>query len=612
MRLSEFFWSPFADYIFMRRALATCISLATSCGAVGIWLVLRRMSLMGDALSHAVLPGAAVGYLVAGLSLPAMSLGGMIGALGVALLAGLASRHTPLYEDASLAGFYLLSMALGVVLVSARGGNVDLMHVLFGTLLGVNQEGMVLVATTSTLSLLVLALIYRPLLIESFDPLFLRSVNGRGSLSHMIFITLVVLNLVAAFQVLGTLMALGLMMLPAVTARLWGRTLGQLSLIASLIGVVSSYLGLLVSYHGGFPSGPSIILVAGALYCLSLLVKMMKRLNRKIFAQRLLVFACLAGALPASGTENIPPRPLKGFPLQVVATFSILGDLVRQVGGDLVQVHVIVGPNGDAHVYEPTPADARLLAQADVIFINGLGLEGWIDRLIQASSAHSPQVVVSQGIQGTRWVEGSGSRGGKPKERDPHIWHNVRHAQHMVRQITHSLSALYPEAAPTFQKRAAAYEKKLTELDDWAAQTLGAIPRAHRRVITMHDGFSYFGERYQIDFLAPVGITTEAEPSAQTIGRFIDQAKAGSIKAIFMENICNPRLLAQIAEEAKVKIGGTLYSDALSPPEGPAADYMSLVRHNVMTISQALCSPLETSIAPSEDSFPPHAKDPGP
>jgi len=231
--------------------------------------VIRRMSLMGDALSHAVLPGAALGFIVAGLSLPAMSLGGVVAGLVVALLSGLVTRLTPLREDASFAGFYLISLALGVLLVSIHGSNVDLLRLLFGSILAVDDAALILIGGIATASLLLLAVIYRPLVVECFDPGFLRAVGGRGGLVHTLFLALVVFNLVAGFQALGTLMAVGLMMLPAAAARFWVRELWSLSAASGALALGSGFLGLLLSYHLDLPSGPAIVLVAGLGYLVS-------------------------------------------------------------------------------------------------------------------------------------------------------------------------------------------------------------------------------------------------------------------------------------------------------------------------------------------------------
>ena len=225
---------------------------------------------MGDALSHSILPGVAVGFLISGLSLPMMSLGGFISALVVALLAGVVSRTTILREDASLVGFYLISLAFGSLIVSVKGSNIDLVHILFGTILAVDQPSLLLISLISTFTLILGAFIYRPLVMECFDSDYMRSIGAWGSFYHGAFIVMIVLCMVAAFQALGALMALGMMMMPAIAARFWARDIWSMFIISFLIALVSGYLGLVLSYHFHWPSGPSIVLLAGVVYILSL------------------------------------------------------------------------------------------------------------------------------------------------------------------------------------------------------------------------------------------------------------------------------------------------------------------------------------------------------
>jgi zinc/manganese transport system permease protein len=263
--------APFVEFAFMRRALLGACILSLSACPVGVFLMLRRMSLTGDAMAHAILPGAAVGFLFSGLALVPMTLGGLVAGLLVALAAGAVSRVTVQREDASLAAFYLISLALGVLLVSLKGSSIDLMHVLFGTALALNNEALLLIAGIATLTISGLAVLWRPLFAECMDPLFLRSVGGSGSVAHFAFLVLVVLNLVGGFQALGTLLAVGLMMLPAAAARFWLRDLEPMCIAAIGIGMIASVAGLLASYHLSIASGPSIILAAGAIYIVSLL-----------------------------------------------------------------------------------------------------------------------------------------------------------------------------------------------------------------------------------------------------------------------------------------------------------------------------------------------------
>lgn len=261
---------PF-EFEFMRGALAACVALSLGAAPIGVFMLLRRMSLMGDAISHAILPGAAIGYLVAGMSLGAMTLGGVAAGVAVAVAAGLVARHSALREDASLAAFYLISLAIGVLLVSVKSRNIDLLHVLFGSVLSLDREALLLIGAIATISLFGLALLYRPLVIECADPQFMRQAGGPGTLAHLGFLILAVLNLVAGFHALGTLMAVGIMVLPAAAARLLADRLDTLLALAVAVALAGSLGGLLLSYHLDLPAGPSIVLSLGTLYMVVLL-----------------------------------------------------------------------------------------------------------------------------------------------------------------------------------------------------------------------------------------------------------------------------------------------------------------------------------------------------
>jgi len=269
--LYDFFLAPFGDAA-TRRALVAVVVLAFGAGPVGVFLMLRRMSLMGDTMAHAILPGVALGFIVAGMDVFAMTLGGLVAGIVVAVLAGLVARATPLKEDASLAAFFLISLAFGVVLLSVRGGSDEILHVLFGDLRSLDARKLMLIAAISTVSAGVLALIWRPLVLECVDPQFLRSVSGAGGIVHVAFLALVVLNLVAGFQALGTLLAVGLITVPAIAARFWARDLSAMVGLAVVFGIVSGYGGLLVAAHTGSPMGPTVVLAAGGIYIVSLLL----------------------------------------------------------------------------------------------------------------------------------------------------------------------------------------------------------------------------------------------------------------------------------------------------------------------------------------------------
>lgn len=269
--LHGIFVAPFVEFAFMQRALFGAFMLSLSACPVGVFLMLRRMSLTGDAMAHAILPGAAAGFLLYGLQIVPMTVGGLVAGIVVALGAGAVARLTVQKEDASMAAFYLISLSLGVLMVSLRGSSVDLMHVLFGTVLALNDDALTLIGMVCALTLAALGVFWRALVAECLDPLFLRSVSRLGSPVHFIFLGLVVVNLVAGFQALGTLLSVGLMILPAAAARFWTQRVEIMCLLAVALGLLSSICGLLLSYHVSLPSGPAIILSAGVAYLVSVI-----------------------------------------------------------------------------------------------------------------------------------------------------------------------------------------------------------------------------------------------------------------------------------------------------------------------------------------------------
>ncbi len=278
-----------------------------------------------------------------------------------------------------------------------------------------------------------------------------------------------------------------------------------------------------------------------------------------------LVFCPLLGrAQPAAG--------------RIVVSFSLLADIVRQVAPPGIEVQALVGADADAHVFEPRPADARRLAQADLVVVNGLGFEGWIERLVKASGYRGTVVVASRDVQPRRVGGGA----------DPHAWQDLARTRRYVAPVAAALVERWPAQAAAVQQRAADYDSRLAALDTDVRQRLDAVPREQRRVISSHDAFGYFGAAYGVDFLAPQGWNTHSEPSAAAVARLIQQIRLQKVRALFVENISDPRLLQRIAQESGARVGGTLYSDALSGPGGPAATYLDLFAHNARTIATAL------------------------
>lgn len=268
--------------------------------------------------------------------------------------------------------------------------------------------------------------------------------------------------------------------------------------------------------------------------------------------------------------------------LNVVASFSILGDMVSQIGGEHVKVTTLVGPDGDPHTFEPTPQDSQALAQASVVFVSGLGLEGWMDRLITASGYRGDVVVASSGIS-TRTMEEEGST-----VTDPHAWNNLQNGEIYARNVMQALIKADPQDAADIRRSGERYIQQLQQLDSWAKSAFNAVPRSARKVLTSHDAFGYFGQRYGVTFLAPVGFSTEAEASASDVAQIIKQLRREHIHRYFIENQTDPRLVKQIASESGAQPGGELYPEALSAAGGPAATYTAAFRHNAEAMLKSM------------------------
>ena len=307
----------------------------------------------------------------------------------------------------------------------------------------------------------------------------------------------------------------------------------------------------------------------------------MQRLQRRAALRMLgLALPWHAVSSTAQAIEKVVEKTTlsRSTPLRVVASFSILADWLRTLGGSAVSVHALVGPNADAHVFEPSPQDARRLKDADLVVVNGLGFEGWIDRLINASGYRGTVVTASAGITPRR----------QSGVADPHVWQSLTHAAHCVVNLRNALTRALPSDAVLLAERSTRYLAQMGEMDSQWQSRFAAIAKSQRRVITSHDAFGYFGAAYDIEFLAPQGMSTGSEASAASVARLIDQIKRQSVRALFVENISDPRLIQRLAQEGGAVIGGRLYSDALSPPGSEADTYLAMFAHNAAALSAGM------------------------
>lgn len=560
-------WTPFVEYAFMQRALLGCLALSLASGPLGVFLVLRRMSLIGDALSHGLLPGLALGFLLCGPSLLAMGIGGFVAALCIALAAGAASRLTVLEEDASFAAFYLMAMAFGVFILSTSAQHLDLNHILFGSVLAMDSASLRFVWSVSSFSLAAFLLMVRPLTFECFDAPFFASISRAGPWVHAFFLMLVALNLVAAFQTLGTLMALGLFLMPAIVLRLWSHNLWILCIGSSVLAFVASWIGLLLSYYWHCPSGPSIILVLGVFYLFSLVPHGKKWVG--------LCACCVCLCMRCSN------RPSEKTKNSVVVTFTILEDVVQNLVKGVprpISVVSLVGRDGDPHGYVPTPQDCQRLQDAKMVVMSGFGLEGWMTRLIKAARSQALVVVASEGIVPQK----------QGKALDPHVWHSVPNVRVYARRIYEGLRTAFPNESAALEQAFLAYDHALEILDQEVRLKILAVQKAKRCVVTTHDAFGYFGAEYGMTFFSPLGLMPSAEIVPEDLIKLFASVKQRGVRAFFLENIPNPTLLKRLFSEVENKsivFGGPLYSDSLSDA---CPTYLEMMRHNTEKLVEGM------------------------
>lgn len=594
------FIDPFIEFSFMRRALAATFALSLAAGPLGVFLILRRLSLMGDALSHAILPGVAVGFLVAGISLPAMLIGGVLTGLLVAFFSGWVARMTPLREDTSFATFYLISLGLGVLLVSIRGSQMDLMHMLFGSVLGLNNAALYTVASVSSATLITLAIIYRPLVMDSIDPQFQRVFVRASWWSHMLFLTLLVVTLVAGFRVLGTLMVVGLMILPAATARFFAQGAIPQLVLSAVVAVSASFIGLLFSYYFNAPSSAAIILTAGVFYFIALFFGPYGGLNEKIRNKRkrrhqvlLSAWVGLCVLLFTDQTGLAKQNLAPAEPLQVVTSFPILANFIEAVGGEHVEVRTLINEQSNAHHFEPRAQDMQTLVNADLFVLNGAGFEPWWEQLVEAANYQGPVIMATKGLALRRLDnyadEGIFQLQAKTTVFDPHAWLRVDYARHYVHEIYQALAAMLPASAQgqlftNYQN----YDRQLAKLHEELLATFGRNKKACVGVVIAHDALFYFQQAYQCPYFIPLeSFNLDAELSAGGFAQTIQHINAQKVQAAVGEYGVDRRLIEQVVRETGIVLGGDLLIETFAQ-EKNIENYLAMMRWNQKVLKQVL------------------------
>jgi ABC-type Zn uptake system ZnuABC Zn-binding protein ZnuA/ABC-type Mn2+/Zn2+ transport system permease subunit len=546
---------------FMQRGLVEVLLLATAGGLLGTWIVLRGLAFHAHAVGTATFPGL---VLADGLGFAAS-----LGALGAALLftggVAVAARRGSDEHGPATALVLVACLASGVILASDvfhSAANVD--SLLFGSLLLIDTGDLVLAGAAAVLALLATLTLGSRWLAEGFDPQSAPALGLRSRVPDAVLLVLVAFTAVAALAAVGALLATALLVVPAVTTRLFLDRLTPWQVATVLLAAVEGVAGLLLSYWTDAPPGATIAVVSGAVFAVAALVRVLRGRRAALAATAAVGAAGLLGC----GSSDADPGQL-----QVVATTPVVADFARQVGGDAVHVTQILQPNSDPHAYEPRPSDVRHTAGADVVLESGLDLDHWMDEVINESGA-DPEVVDLSGGLAVKLDD------------DPHWWHDPENATAAVTEIATAFARAQPEKTATFDANATAYRNRLDALEDQVRGCVDAVPPAQRKLVTDHDALGYFARRYGIEVIGAVipSQSTQAQASAGEVAHLVDTIRDEGVRAVFPESSVNPKLAETIARETGAQVGDELYADTLGPGDSPGATYLQAERHNADAI----------------------------
>jgi ABC-type Zn uptake system ZnuABC Zn-binding protein ZnuA len=570
---------------YVQRGLLEIVLLSAGAGLVGTWIVLRGLAFFSHAAGTATFPGL---VLAEGLGFAA-PIGAMAAALLYAVsLGGLTRPRRSDYDSLtalSLAG----ALALGVILASDvfhTGSSVETL--LFGSLLLIEPRDVALAAAASAVAIVASLALGRAWIAGGFDAAGARALGLNTKLHDSLLLLLIALVVVSMLSALGALLATSLLVIPAATTRLWFNRIGAWQLATIALVCVEGVAGLWLSVQTDAPPGATIAVLAGGVFAVSAATQLLLRRSPRavaIAASLLLTLPLVAGCGGSSGDSN--------GKLDVVATTTQIGDWARQVGGDRANVTQLLEPNTDPHDYEPRPSDVEAVANARVVFKNGDGLDGWIDKVVEQSGGHPQVVDLSSGVPSRSPGESSGS---ETSRYDPHWWHDPRNAAAAIEQIRETLDSVAPEAHNTFNSNARAYLAKLRRLDRDIEACIDQVPSRQRKLVTDHDAFGYFADRYGIEVIGAVipSQTTQAQASAGEVAKLSDTIEQERVKAIFPESSLNTKLADSIAEQTGAMSNLTLYGDTLGPKGSDGATYTGMEASNAQSMVEGFSGRRQT------------------
>lgn len=578
------FFDALTHYAFLQHALITALAIGIVSGVLGCFIILRGLSLMGDAISHAVLPGVALSYIF-GVSYFWGALA--FGIMASVLISSIASQSV-IKQDTAIGITFSSFLALGVILIGVSNSSTDLFHVLFGNILAVTKGEMVQTILIACVVIAIIIVFYRPLFLTSFDPMMAKAAGIKVQAFHYLLMILLTIVSITAMQSVGTMLVVSLLITPAATAFLFSKRLHYMLALAALFGATASFFGLWIGYVYNLSAGSSIVLFAAAQFVLAFVCSPKQQLaHAKVWRTgALVVAACGLGSLFFGSTDTQQEAKVS-----VVVTNSILYDLVQQVGQEHVTVHSLVPVGKNPHEHEPLPEDITKVSEADVIFYNGLNLEaggnGWFEKLMQTTAKQVDQdyFAVSRTVE-PLYIDGS--REQTTDTLDPHAWLALANGQQYVTEIARILSAQDPKHQEAYQQNATTYTQRLAALDTEMKAQIAQIPTEKRLIVTSEGAFQYFSQAYGIPFTYIWPINTEQEGTPQQIQTLVDQLQEHDVPVVFVESSVSRKPMESIALQTNKPIYAELFTDSIAAPGNNGDSYYAMMEWNLTQIVAGL------------------------
>lgn len=573
------------DYHFLQNALVTSVAIGVVAGAIGCFIILRGMSLMGDAISHAVLPGVALSFILGIHYFAGAILFGVLASILITYI----SQNSTIKSDTAIGITFSSFLALGVILIGIANSSTDLFHILFGNVLAVQDADKWLTVVIAILVIATIMIFYRPLLITSFDSNMAKAFGMRVQFYHYLLMILLTLVSVTAMQSVGTILVVALLVTPAATAYLYTKRLKTMILLSSILGGVSSVLGLFIGYSFNIAAGSSIVLTAAFMFVIGFFLSPKQRIKH---GKKGYLIAAIIAVLFAGGIGFYAHQQTSGQEedkLDVVVTNSIINDMTKEIAGDRINLHSIVPVGKDPHDYEPLPEDVEESAEADLIFYNGLNLEtggsAWFTNLMENADKEENEdyFAVSQGVDPLYLEEGEDEG-----QQDPHAWLSLENGMTYVKNIEKQLSQKDPENADYYKENLDNYLNELSELDQEAKDKFNDIPEDEKMVVTSEGCFKYFSQAYDVPSNYIWEINTEEEGTPEQTKSLVDELKDSNVKALFVESSVNPNPMQSVSKDSGVPIYSEVFTDSVAEAGQDGDSYYDMMKWNIDHIHDGL------------------------